>query len=210
MATSEGHTVAMTSPALRQLLDRARGPMGPAVQLDLGSATGPLAELNTVLEEVNGFFAFNAGVQVFRVGAEGLGYDLEHWNDPATWKDAYRGLADDLFCFGQDIFGMQFAIDRADRVVLMDPETGGREDLGGSLEEWAGWLLADPDHNGQGETALGWQDSYGALEVTERLSHHTPLVLGGEHTVDNVVVRDAVACLRLLGPVAVAHAGREV
>lgn len=183
--------------------------MGPAIHLDLGSTVAALAELNAALEEINGFFAFNAGIQVFRVGAEGLGYDLEHWNDQATWKDTYQGLADDLFCFAQDIFGMQFGVTGAGRVVLMDPETAARQDLGGSLEEWAAWLLSDPDHHGQGQTALRWQDQFGALEVTERLAHRTPLILGGEHTVDNVMVLDAVACMRALGPVAVAQTQRS-
>ncbi len=189
---------------MRQLLDRARGPMGPAVQLDFGVPTGPVVELATALAEVNGFFVFNAGVQVFRAGADGLGYDLEHWNEPDTWKDAYEGMADDLFCFGQDLFASQFAIDDGAQVVLMDAETGERHRLGDSLEDWAEWLFADPEHNGHGDTARGWQDQFGALDVTERLIHPQPLVLGGEHAADNVAVVDGISVLRALGPLAVA------
>lgn len=179
--------------------------MGPAVELDFGVPTGPLAELANALRELNGFFVFNAGVQVFRAGPEGLGYDLELWNEPTTWKDAYGGLADGLYVFGQDLFATQFAIvDGTSQVVAMDPETGERQLVGESLEEWSAWLFADPEGNGHGDTALGWQDQFGALDLTERLMHRQPLVLGGDHGVDNVVVADGMRGLRALGALAVA------
>lgn len=54
--------------ALEQLLGRARGPMGPAIEGDFGVARGPLAELGQVISRMNGFFLFNGGIQVFRVG----------------------------------------------------------------------------------------------------------------------------------------------
>lgn len=190
--------------AMRQLLDRARGPMGPGVELDFGVPHGPLVELATALRELNGFFVFNAGIQVFRAGTEGLGYDLEHWNEPTTWKEAYGGMADDLFCFGQDLFGAQFAIVDGVRIVVMDPETGERQHLGDTLEEWVAWLFADPEHNGHSDLARGWQDKFGPLDLTDRLIHPQPLILGGEHSVDNVVVIDGVTALRSLGPLAVA------
>lgn len=178
--------------------------MGPGVDLDFGLPAGPLVELASALGERNGFFVFNAGIQVFRAGVEGLGYDLERWNDPTTWKDAYGGMADDLFCFAQDLFGTQFAVVDRSRVVMMDAESGVRHELGESLEEWAEWLLSEPDLNGHAQTARGWQDQFGALEVTERLVHRRPLVLGGEHAVDNVNVFDGLRLLRALGPLAVA------
>ncbi len=178
--------------------------MGPGVELDFGVPAGPLVELATALRELNGFFVFNAGVQVFRAGTEGLGYDLETWNEPVTWKEAYGGMADDLFCFGQDLFGAQFAVVDGVRVVVMDPESGERHHVGDSLEEWVAWLFADPERNGHSDTARGWQDQFGALDLTERLIHPTPLILGGEHAVGNVAVIDGISALRSLGPLAVA------
>ena len=71
--------------------------------------------------------------------------ELEHWNQAATWKETYAGLADGLFCFGQDLFGMQFAVIDNARLVSFDPETARQTDLGASLEDWAAWLLAEPD-----------------------------------------------------------------
>lgn len=177
--------------------------MGPAVELDFGVPTGPLVELSNALGERNGFFVFNAGVQVFRAGPDGLGHDLEQWNDPTTWKDAYGGLADDVFCFGQDLFGAQFGIVDGQQVVVMDPETAERQVVGESLEEWAAWLYQEPERHGHAETAYTWQEKFGALDVTERLVHRRPLALGGDHGVDNVLISDGIRLLRALGPLAV-------
>lgn len=93
----------MIGPRTEELLGRARGPMGPRIELDFGVDQGPLAELAAVLTRMNGFFAFNAGVHVFRAGDDGLGPDLIAWNDADTWKCTYDGMADDYFCFGQDL-----------------------------------------------------------------------------------------------------------
>lgn len=71
--------------ALRILLDRATGPMGPVVEPELGAALGGFAELGAVLAEVNGSFASDGGVQLFRWGSEGFGYDLETWNRTDGW-----------------------------------------------------------------------------------------------------------------------------
>ena len=194
----------MTSSALRELLNRARGPLGPRVELDFGVTGGPMAELAAVLSEINGFFAFNGGIHIFRVGDEGMGYDLQTWNRPDTWIEHYQGLFDNVFCFGQDLFGFQFGIVDGRSVAVVDPETGAQESLGNSLEDWASWLLADADRNGRSAMAAGWNQQYGALPVTDRLIYKQLLVMGGENEVANVVAKDAVECMRIRGPIAAA------
>lgn len=193
----------MTGPSSRvaELLDRARGPMGPEVEVDLGDHRPAYRELSRMISALNGFFAFNAGIQVFRVGPQGWGPELGEWNVPQTWKYTYGVLADDLFCFGQDLLGAQFALDRSAAVVRFDAETGRRQYLGDSLEDWAGWLLADPAH-GCGELALAWQQANGALEPAERLLPRRLLVTGGAVQLDNLTAADAAKAMRIRGPVA--------
>lgn len=187
---------------LRRLLERARGPLGPSVRPDFGASSGPLAELSELLAEQNGCYVFNAGVQVFRAGPEGLGPELGAWNDRDTWKYTYEGLADDLFCFGQDLFGTQFAVLGNRQVIAFDAETGERTVLGASLGDWAGWLLADPDVNGTYGIATAWQDENGALDHDRRLVPWRFFVLGGEYELSNLVAKPAVECMRIRGPVA--------
>ncbi|MFJ1796142.1 SMI1/KNR4 family protein [Kitasatospora griseola] len=192
----------MTNSALGQLLGRARGPMGPAIELDFGVESGPLVELGQVITRMNGFFLFNAGVQVFRVGEEGLGPDMLAWNTDELWKDDYSGLADDLFCFGQDLFGAQFAVMGGTEVVRFDPETAEVTVIGTSLEQWAAWLLADPDVNGVNSFAYAFQKERGALQPDERLIPLQFFVAGGGYDFDNLVVKDAAVAMKIRGPVA--------
>jgi hypothetical protein len=191
----------MTSQ-LEALLSRARGPLGPKVGVDFGERSGPLAELGGVLATMNGFFLFNAGVQVFYGGNDGMGYDITTWNASKTWKYTYQGLADELFCFGQDVLGTQFAILERTSVVRFDPETAEITTIGSSLEDWAAWLLVDPPVNTTSGLAMAWQDRHGALKPDERLIPKQLLILGGQLTLDNLVVKDAVECMRIRGPIA--------
>ncbi|WP_457033580.1 SMI1/KNR4 family protein [Kitasatospora sp. P5_F3] len=192
----------MTQSALDQLLGRARGPMGPAIELDFGVEDGPLVELGRVISRTNGFFLFNGGVQVFRVGEEGLGPDMLLWNTDEVWKDTYAGLADDLFCFGQDLFGNQFAVAGGAEVVRFDPETADVTSLGTSLEDWAGWLLEDPDVNGVNSFAHAFQKKNGALGPDERLIPLQLFVMGGAYEFDNLTVKDSAVAMRIRGPIA--------
>ncbi|MER5391434.1 DUF6531 domain-containing protein [Saccharopolyspora sp. NPDC002686] len=191
----------MTS-ALELLLDRSRGPAGLAREVELDAEEGPLVELAALLSLRNGFFAFNAGVQVFRAGDPGIGPELGGWNRSRTWKDAYGGLADGLFCFGQDLFGVQFAVQDRRSVVTFDPETARITELGSSLEDWARWLLSDPDQNGCRTFATRWQDENGALPPDQRLIPRRFFVLGGGYDYANLTAKDAAECMRIRGPIA--------
>ena len=197
-----GMTGAHPTPSrVAELLARARGPLGPEVEVDLGDGRPASRELGRMISALNGFFAFNAGIQVFRVGPQGGGPELGEWNVTETWKYTYGVLADDLFCFGQDLLGAQFAVDDSAAVVRFDAETGRRQRLGDSLEDWAGWLLADPAH-GCGDLAVAWQRTNRALEPGERLLPRRLLVTGGAVQLDNLAATDAAKAMRIRGPVA--------
>jgi hypothetical protein len=187
---------------LDQLLTGARAPLGPPIQLDLGHETGPLAELAELLTRVNGFTVFNAGVQVFHAGTTGLGPELGRWNEPSTWKNTYAGLADGLFCFGQDLFGCQFGVVDNREVVVFDPETAERTPIGAGLDDWAAWLLEDPTVHGAHQFAAAWQDEHGALGHDQRLIPLQMFTMGGTYDFDNLVAKDAATCMRIRGPLA--------
>lgn len=185
---------------LSRLVSRGRSPLGPPVAVDLG--TGLAGELSALLAHTNGFTVFDAGIQVFHAGEEGLGPELGVWNAADTWKHTYGPLTDGLYFFAQDLFGVQFAIEDGRRVCTFDPETGDRLPVAASLDDWAEWLLAAPDERGVRSFAKHWQDRHGALGHDERLLPRTLFVLGGEYEEDNLVVQDAVTCMRVRGPFA--------
>lgn len=183
------------------LLQRAKGPLGPTVDVDFGVEQGPLAELARLLSAMNGFFAYNAGVHVFRAGDEGVGYDVLSWNSTELWKATYQGLADDFFCFGQDILGTQFAVYQ-DQVVAFDPEDATHKVIGPTLGDWAEWLAKDQDVNATNGLAHAWQKANGALAPHERLLPKQLIILGGEVAFDNLIVSDAAKAMRVRGPIA--------
>ena len=193
----------MTAGALEQLLTtRARGPLGPQIELDFGLESGPFVELGRMLSRINGFYLFSGGVQVFRAGEQGLGPELIDWNTDTTWKDTYGPLVDDLFLFGQDLFGVQFGIYDNEDVVTFNPETGQMKALGPSLDDWATWLLEDPDVNGAASFAKAYQEANGPLEPDQRLIPLKFFIGGGSYDYDNLVVRDAATAMRIRGPIA--------
>lgn len=187
--------------SLVDLLQRARGPLGPPVDVDFGVAQGPVQELARLLSAMNGFFAYDAGVQVYRAGDEGDGYDVLNWNSTQLWKSHYEGLADDCFCFGQDVLGTQFAV-LGEQVVAFDPEDATHTVIGTSLVDWSAWLAADPQVNATAGLALAWQRANGALAAHERLLPRRPIILGGAVAFENLVVSDAAKAMRVRGPIA--------
>lgn len=190
----------MATP-LQQLMAQAQGPLGAPANVDFGLPEGPFNELATMLTEKNGFFAFGGGVQVFRAGTDGYGPELLGWNTGDPWKDAYNGLADNVFCFAQDVVGTQFGIVE-ERVVLFDPETCDQEVFGDSLNDWAAWLLEDPQENGTSGLIAEWEDQHGPLTPDQRLIPQQLFALGGEYSLDNLLVKDAAEAMRIRGPIA--------
>ena len=185
---------------IEELVSLGRSPLGPPMLVDLG--TGLFGELAALLAHTNGFTVFNAGIQVFHAGDEGLGPELGTWNLDETWRYTYGPLTDGLYFFAQDLFGVQFAIEDRRRVSRFDPETGDRTTIGASLDDWADWLLAAPEERGARSFAKRWQDTHGPLGHDKRLVPRTFFVLGGGYDEDNLIVKDAVTCMRVRGPIA--------
>jgi len=129
----------------------------------------------------------------------GMVNDLEPGGDVEAEP---RRLGRGLFCFGQDLFGTQFAVRSGAQVVLFDPETAQVEALGASLQDWASWLLEDPDVRGAAGFARAFQDAEGPLQPDQRLVPLQPFVGGGDYGFENLSVKDAAVAMRIRGPVA--------
>ncbi|MBT3161854.1 SMI1/KNR4 family protein [Streptomyces sp. Vc74B-19] len=155
-----------------------------------------------MLGRINGFYAFEASLHVFPVDSAGSSTDLEEWNAPQLWRDAYDGMAEGLFFFAEDIFGGQFAI--KDEVIhSFDPETGESSPVAESLEGWAAEILSDYEFLTGYPVAHEWQALNGVIEDGSRLIPKCPFVLGGEFSTGNMYVLDSVKAMRLRGDLAV-------
>lgn len=188
-------------------LDKLISLAGPA--LGVNGVSKPLTvegriggELNTLLGRINGFYAFEASLHVFPVDSAGPSTDLEEWNAPQLWRDAYDGMTEGFFFFAEDIFGGQFAI--KDEVIhSFDPETGESSPVAESLEGWAAEILSDYEFLTGYPVAHEWQALNGVIEDGSRLIPKCPFVLGGEFSTGNMHVLDSVKEMRLRGDLAV-------
>jgi hypothetical protein len=153
--------------------------------------------LERLLAIKNGFYAFKSALQVFPNGQGQQGsLDLVSWNSPRLWRDSYRGLSDGCVFFAQDVFGGQFCM-YEDAICTFDPETGDRDHIAETIEEWASQILSNYEFLTGYPLAREWQQRHGALQSGKRLIPKQPFVLQGEYSVDNLYPLDAVRAMQL-------------
>jgi hypothetical protein len=192
------------TPALGKLIEiggapfvRGSNPVGDAVN-HLG---GIGASIREILARKNGFFCFEAALRFFPSITVESSWGISEWNSPTLWKVDYRGIADDMFCFAEEIFGRQFVV-HEENIAVFEPETGDLEIIASSLEEWASKMLLDYNQMTGHPLAHEWQSIHGPLHVRHRLMAKRPFVLGGEYSVENLVSLDSVRIMKSLGNLA--------
>jgi hypothetical protein len=159
-------------------------------------------ELAGILEQKNGFFAFESALHVLPFSARATQLSVERWNSLDLWRFAYRTLAPQGTFFAQDLFGGQFAL-HSGGVFRFNPETAELQWFADSLEEWAGNLLADPDVETGWPLARAWQQKFGMLKPGMRLVPKIPFVLGGEYAIDNLHPLDACEAMKFYAELAI-------
>jgi len=127
--------------------------------------------------------------------------NLEAWNSRDLWTHEYGGLAEGLFFFAEDAFGNQFCL-REEGVCSFDAETGETESLGRSVEDWAHRVLAEYELLTGFPLFHDWQVEHGRVPSGSRLVPIVPFVLGGEYSLPNLRVADAVSAMRSCGNLA--------
>lgn len=188
---------------------------------DLGG--GGIAPLIELLQTRNGFYAFERALHVLPSncvnGEVGLGtehqlkrenillsqddqgrlmgwpMDLERWNMDVLWRNEFGSTADGLLFFAEDVFGEQFALSGG-KVWRFNPESGEREAIAHSLDEWAGKILANYSLETGYQLAHEWQQEKGQLVEGHRLIPKVPFIMGGKYETDNLFALDAVKGMR--------------
>jgi hypothetical protein len=170
----------------------------PPERLSLADAFGaPVADqLVRGLAIKNGFYAFESALHVLS------DHKLVEWNRGTLWRHEYGGMADGAVFFAEDVFGVQFCL-RDEGVATFDPETGAFEAIATSLVAWALAILDDPGLWTGHRIAHAWQLANGSIPTGSRLAPVTPFVLGGEFSVDNMKVTEAVKGMRYRASIAV-------
>jgi hypothetical protein len=190
---------------VEKLLEIASETIAPLHTSGLRSVAAHLGRSGEALREIlgrkNGFFCFESALRVFPYATVDESWGIEDWNDPSLWKGDYQGLAGNLFCFAEDLFGGQFFLTE-DGVHTFDAETGDREAIASTLTEWAEKILIDYSVLTGHPLAHQWQKNNGVLRPRQRLMAKRPFVLGGKFEVTNLVALDGVRVMKNLGNLA--------
>lgn len=131
----------------------------------------------------NGGFFFNRSLQIYSVGT------AESFNDIFSLNKQiqliYRTILVDEFFFAQDVFGNQFGFS-SKGIVFFNIETGEKEYIGKSFDDWTERLKSDFDYYTGESILLGWIQQWSDLNYNERLCPTIPFVVGGEYEIENL------------------------
>ena len=195
----------MIMKAIHKLVSIASSPLAPnrasADRLALAFGRDPATSLGSLLQEKNGFYAFEGALHVFPDNPSAQEPDIVTWNDRNLWRSAYDGLADDGVFFAEDVFGNQF-VSRAGAVFAFDAETASYEAIANGIEEWSELILRECNLHAGYVLAHAWQSRNGKIESGRRLLPRKPFVLGGEYSVANLYSANAIGGMRFRGHVA--------
>ena len=160
------------------------------------------AELFHMLEQKNGFYAFEYALHVLPLSSD-TESGLEGWNAESLWRNGYEDLAEGLLFFAEDILQDQFCLSKKQKgVYRFHAETGQTSFMATSIEEWAGVILSDYKTQTGWPLAHEWQGKNGRLPFGRRLMPTTPFFLGGEYKIDNLWAGNALEGMRLKADIA--------
>jgi len=124
----------------------------------------------------NGLTAFDGGLRIFGTKPGKLP-TLQEWNEPNSWRSAYKELVNDtLIFFAEDVFGNQFAFDDGS-VFYFDAENGRTASFANSFSEWLSIILEDPVDTLQLILYKSWLDKGERLEPSEHLCPVYPFIV---------------------------------
>jgi len=148
-------------------------------------------EIQALLNNKNGFVAFECALVVFPTIDSQSVIGLDSWNDLNGWRRWYRGcIKDEVVCFAHDLFGGQFAASERG-IIRLDPESGEVTEYAESVHQWAASLLANYPEDTGWPLAHEWQEANGPISPAERLLPKQPFILGGDYVVENLTLIDA-------------------
>jgi hypothetical protein len=144
------------------------------------------SELFGMLEQKNGFYAFESALHVFPLTSDPAA-GLEAWNAGSLWRNEYQDLTEGLLFFAEDILQDQFCLSQKQSGVhRFQAETGQAIFMSKTVEEWAGVILSNYRTETGWPFVHEWQERNGVLPLGKRLMPKTPFFLGGEYKIENL------------------------
>jgi hypothetical protein len=159
------------------------------------------------LDAVNGAEVFDGYYRLFGLGGD-VAVDLERWNAPDTWKFAWHGRPDRYWCFGETVWGDQYAYDLEElregqtaRVYFLEGVTLAAEPLADNFEHFLETDFLRNARRPYDSQSVKAHQRFAELPVTEHLAYQPSLLLGGAESLDNVVKLPALAAMIIQGDI---------
>lgn len=131
----------------------------------------------------NGGIFYGRSLQLYCCNAAKNYTDIEFVNNVLI--AAFDYLFKDLYAFGQDILGNQFAFELTSKqIVFFNCETGERKAMAKNFEEWLDCLFNDLDYYAGISFVKEWNEK-NELLPNQRLCPKKPFVIGGEYESEN-------------------------
>jgi hypothetical protein len=148
--------------------------IGPLMD-DIGLAEAMPLDLWAVLNDANGFIAFDGAFHIRGITADPLWHSIgQAWKGERALHHLFAALSPDDIPFAQDALGDQF-IFRSDHIWRMDAETGELEPTGLDIQDFLKTLIDTPEELLPIQFVRRFRDSGGILVPGQLLSVYPPL-----------------------------------
>jgi hypothetical protein len=158
------------------------------------------SEISNVLLHRNGFYAFESALLFRPSGSLEKPINSLQWNVQSSWKYLFECTSIG-YCFAENIFGEQYYIHN-ENIYQFDPETCETKIIANNLNEWAELILDDYDYLTGYPLAHEWQAVHGPIPRGSKLVPKLAFVLGGEFSIENLVLSPELDVMRLRAAIA--------
>lgn len=137
----------------------------------------------------NGGYFYNNSLHLYGISTIFNYHDINSIN--SIFSICYGGLVDNLFFFGEDIFGNPFGFNNQGDIIHFNLESADKEKVAHSFEEWLKVISADLNYfTGKDLVKYLNEDDKNLLGKGKRYTAKYPFILGGKYTADNLILKD--------------------
>jgi hypothetical protein len=153
-----------------------------------------------IIDSKNAGFFYQQSIQIYSFNHDYSFNDIEYLNQLLT--DEYKIIFEDLFSFGQDLFGNQFCFNKLDgKIVFFNVEIGDRVVIADNFLGWIEEIYKRFDYYVAMNLLESWT-SNNKLENSQRLCPKKPFVIGGVYELNNLYAGTFPASLRAYSNIA--------
>ena len=140
------------------------------------------------LRSFNGGYFFDNALHIFGTAEETPHHDLNYINN--LFRASFGELSKDIWFFAEDIFGNPYGF-YDNNVILFNLETSDKEIVAKDFSGWLNEINNDINYyTGQSLAKELSEDDKFKLAYGKRLCAKYPFVMGGEYSIENLVLKD--------------------